>query len=60
MNNAPSYEEILCELITPVKWPEFERDRLMRRAKQIPRVVTNPATLRSSMDDMPVCGEFVD
>lgn len=36
------------------------RDRLLTRAKQIPRILTNPATLRSSIDDMPLVGEFHD
>jgi hypothetical protein len=53
-------EEILVEILQPMKWPEFERDRLMQRAKQIPRVLTNPGSYQPKELDYPLIGEFVD
>lgn len=55
-----THQEILCELLRPMKWPEFERDKLMSRARQIPRVRTNPASYQPQELDYPLTGNFHD
>jgi hypothetical protein len=56
MGTLARWEDSLCSLLQE----KVTHEKLMDRARQIPRVRTNPASYAQGELDMPITGEFHD